>query len=103
MKSKRNILKQKFFHGQRVRLTGSFPKCMDHFDGRNHEAIIDHSYADAFGGPNHEDFAIIVLPNEGDNWKPYWTAWYPRELMTLVSDDRIAGEEIIQRHNESRE
>jgi hypothetical protein len=90
-------MKQKFFRGQRVRIADQFPVEMHHFEGRKCDAIIDHSYSDVYGCGNYSDYGLIILPKRGN---PYYSAWYPERLLTLVSDDRVAGEKIIQQHNE---
>ena len=89
-------MKQKFFRGQRVKLDSKFPKHMDHFGGKGVEAIVVASYSDLYGGGNFSSFQLLIL----DRKHYYNSAWYPEDLMTLISDNRKAGEVIIQMHNE---
>ena len=92
-------MRQKFFRGQRVRLTKEFPQSMLHFEGKGCEAIVAHSYSDQYGCGNFFIFCLLIIPDTGKG-KPFICAWYPEKLMTLVSSDRDAGERLLQEHNE---
>lgn len=68
------------------------PKTMSHFKG-DIDAIVDHSYSDAFGGDNVTSYAVLLLtPN------PYRSAWYYEEQLSLLSNDRDKGEKLLQRY-----
>lgn len=90
-------MKQKFFRGQRVGLAKKFPQMMDHFDGKGCEAIVMASYSDLYGFGDFSNFNLLILPKRG---KPFSSSWYPEGLLTLISNNRESGEEIIQRYKE---
>jgi len=96
------MTKQKFFRGQRVRLAKDFGKCMSHFGGKGGEAIVVHSYSDSYGGGNYSDFDLLVLCGKPEIYEEYpsQSAWYHDYQMTLISDDRVTGEKILQLYNE---
>lgn len=89
--------KQKFFRGQRVKLDDVMPEFMSHFPAGG-EAIVDHSYTDIYYGDEfqNQSLALVLL----DPVKEFrgWTAWYHESQLTLLSDDRVAGEKILQRY-----
>jgi hypothetical protein len=93
-------LKQKFFRGQMVRLCKIFPVEMAHFDGKGEIAVVEASYSDLYGLGNYSDFQLMVRCEIKGKERWHSSAWYHDSMMTLVSDDRKAGEEIIQRENE---
>ena len=94
-------MRQKFFRGQRVKLADDFGSSMSHFGGKGGEAIVEGSYADQYGLGNYDEFKLLLLSGiEGNADFPYRSAWYHEHQMTLVSDDRIKGEEILQMYNE---
>jgi hypothetical protein len=81
---------QKFFRGQRVRL-----KMADEYDD---EAIVDHSYSDQYGRLGEDDrydhqMSLLRLRNG----KPVnRISWYSGSNLELLSDDRHAGERLLQ-------
>jgi len=74
---------QRFNRGDLVRITDKMPESMLHFE-HGCDAIIVHSYEDAFGSPfaRTEKHQYRVLLENGNS-----SAWYPEELLTLVRAD----------------
>jgi len=83
--------KQKFFRGHRVRIADNLGPAMTHFPA-GLEAIVVHSYSDAYGGNNHHDYNLLV--HEPDGW--HVTAWYHEKQLTLLDADRDKGEAVLQ-------
>jgi len=87
--NKKNLYstRQKFFRGQRVRITKKLPACMSHFEC-DCDAIIIHN------GSVHEDgMNYGLLVDKGDRWTS--SAWYGEEYLTLIDGDRDKGEQTI--------
>ena len=84
---------QKFFRGQRVRIGDLThgPYCYN--CGQGKEAIVVGSYSDLYGKQDGEPGYSLFIPSENDT-----VSWYPESSLELVSDDRRAGEELIQKH-----
>ena len=72
---------------------------MSHFEC-GCEAIVMASYSDRHNGTDHSNFELMVIPPNG---KPYECAWYYDHQLTLVSDDRVAGEQFLQDHKSPKE
>lgn len=92
------VPKQKFFRGQRVLIrmpTVPFRTPKD----IGCEAIVIGSYADQYGGPNHEDFTLLVFKTKPKVYS-FQCSWYHVSGLQLLSDDRVAGELLIQEYNE---
>jgi len=90
-------VKQKFFRGQRVFISNKLPTSMSHFGGRGEEAIVMYSYSDVYGHHDFNDLSLLILPK---NRKSYVSSWYPDHLLTLLSDNRRAGERLLQKYGE---
>ncbi len=85
---------QKFFRGQRVKITDNMPVYMSHFES-DCEAVVDHSYRDDHGGDSVDSFSLVLdLPNG-----PSQSAWYEADQLTLVDSDRDKGEAFLQAYN----
>lgn len=92
-------VKQKFFRGQRVRLAKKFPKEMSHFGGKGKEAIVIGSYRDQNDGGDVDSFSLLLLIKGDKNLnKAYECSWYDSNMMSLISDNRKKGEQIIQNY-----
>lgn len=93
----RGTLMQKYERGQRVKVADEMPPSMSHFE-RGFEAIIDHSYTDAYGrmGQERRDrmYSVVELNKSG---KPVnQIAWYYEDQLTLLDANRAPGEAILR-------
>ena len=89
--------KQKFFRGQRVKICKDLGHGMGHFES-DREAIVIGSYGDQFGktvGRGPESYSLCVFGPRGGGG--HHVSWYDEWQLTLVSDARREGEEILQR------
>jgi len=85
---------QKYFRGYRVKVQEVMPKEMAHF-AAGFEAIIIGSFTDQFLTNQPDDYKNYELLQLEDG-KPVNTgAWYLEDQLTLLSDDRAAGEALI--------
>ena len=73
--------KQKFHHGDLVRIADKLPVHMSHFGNEGHLAVVVGSYEDQFGGIqdnwNGPDYTLSVQGG-GES------SWWPESLLTLV-------------------
>ncbi len=86
---------QKFFRGQRVKIADEMPRSMRHFE-KGCEAIVVGSYTDQCMRTADSDhkFTLCLLDKNG---KPFdRVSWYGEHQLTLLSDDRRAGEDLLQ-------
>jgi len=75
---------------------GVSAKSKAHFDSE-FEAIVEYSHSQKFGGDLVDDYALIVLD---DNGRPInFLAWYQESEMVVISDDIKAGLKIIEAYN----
>jgi hypothetical protein len=86
--------KQKFFRGQRVRICDKFPEYMSHFSGTGCVAIVQYSYSDVYGPPHEGDYSLLIFEN--NHW--FSVSWYKEDQLTLIDNDRDAGERILQEY-----
>ncbi len=84
---------QKFFRGQRVRVSSKMPLCMRHFEC-GCEAIVRNSYSDHYGPRDGEEEYGLLLLTE----KPHHVSWYMENQLELICDNRRAGENLLQRY-----
>lgn len=84
---------QKFYRGQRVKVDDVMPPSMAHFKA-GFIGIVDHSYSDAYGLGNDKEYCLLVLDEKGKGID--CVAWYPESQLTLISDDRRKGENLLQ-------
>ena len=89
---------QCFVRGQRVKIDDKLPSFMSHFEA-GCEAIVDHSYRDMYGHGGSEQYSLMLL-RDGKGYNR--VSWYMKELLTLVSTDRDAGEILLQEYNARR-
>ena len=83
--------------GTRVKIAKDLGEMMKHFLGKDGEAIVDYTYSERYGGENVESYSLVLLNKHG---KPYNScAWYVESQLTLISDDLLAGMEIIENFN----
>ncbi len=97
---------QKFFRGQRVRVADDLGSMLRHFQSgcdaivvgsyTGCDAIVVGSYTDQYGSAAGEDPEYTLLLK--DDGVMDTVSWYEESQLTLVSDDRVRGEEILQRH-----
>ena len=98
---------QKYLRGHRVKIDDEMPPHMDHFPC-GVEAIVDYSYSDAFGyhepncTPKREAYSLLLLGDDGSYSEPMLVAWYDQDQLTLVSDDRDAGERLLHKYKSRR-
>lgn len=71
--------KQKFRHGDLVRVADDLGPSMEHFT-KSCNAIVIGSYADQFGGGNHKSYTIFI---EGGGE----TSWYEEHQLSLIRRD----------------
>lgn len=72
---------QKFHKGDWVRVAKDLGPCMSHFTA-DCEAIVIGSYADQYGGANHEDYTLHL---KGDGQ----CSWYHGHQLTMIEPGRI--------------
>lgn len=84
---------QKFKRGSRVHVCENMPSYMRHFES-DFDAIVDHTYAQQFGGSDIDSYNLIMLDDDGTPINSL--AWYREDQLTLISDDIKAGLEIIE-------
>lgn len=93
MPVKDNMPGQKFPRGTKVRV-GEMPPYKSHFDA-NFDGIIEHTYAQKFGGYDIENYCLIQLKNG----KPVNSiAWYQTDQITFIGSDTQAGIKIIEEY-----
>jgi len=88
---------QKFFRGQRVRVADDLGSMMRHFTS-GCDAIVVGSFSDQISstsGADEESYTLLLKNEDGTTGT---ASWYEESQLTLVSDDRIRGEEILQKH-----
>ena len=83
---------QKFKRGWRVKITSELPESMSHFTC-DCEAIVLFSYAQRYFGNDFDSYCLLLLE---DGVPPRSCAWYEADQLTLVSDDVLAGLEVIK-------
>lgn len=90
---------QKYFHGQRVKVDAKTPAHMRHFES-GFEGIVDYSYTDRYGGKAGDGpcYSLLVLDN--NDTPVNRISWYYETQLTLLSDDRAAGEKLFQQYKE---
>ena len=88
---------QKFKKGYRVKIADEMPPSMFHFT-KGVEAIIDYSYNEMYHNKDFENEYSLILLDKNSN-PVNSSAWYPSELLTLVSDDVLKGLEITEKWN----
>ena len=71
---------QKFHKGDLVQI-GAMPDYMRHFQG-NCRAIVIGSYADQYGGNDHDSYTLFI-EGQGE------TSWYEENQLTLIEADRL--------------
>lgn len=76
---------QRFFAGDRVRITKDMPMSMEHFSC-DQEAIVLYSYSDRYGRGCARDDTQICLYLLKDK---YECAWYDDDQLTLIDEDRF--------------
>ncbi len=96
---------QKFFRGQRVRVADDLGSMMRHFTS-GCDAIVVGSFSDQMSRISgadmdivkeiEESYTLLLLKSEDGTMST--ASWYEESQLTLVSDDRIRGEEILQKH-----
>ena len=67
---------QKFKCGQRVKIADDLGEYMDHFKS-GIEAVVDHTYAHAFGGDDVKRYSLMF--DDGSS-----SAWYEEHQLTAV-------------------
>lgn len=82
-------MRQKFFRGQIVWIQKEMPKSMSHFESGKY-AVIQYSYNDQYGGGDVDSFSVMFL-DDGNS-----VSWYKTDQLTLVHDDRVLGETLLQ-------
>lgn len=87
--------KQEFKRGSRVHICKNMPREMDHFES-DLDAIVDHTYAQQFGGNNVDSYALLLIDSEDGRLS--FAAWYKEDQLTLVSDDIEAGLKLIDQY-----
>lgn len=88
--------KQKFLHGQRVRIARKLDESMAHFPS-GCEAIVDYTYAERYGMHGaypHKEYSLYLLSRGGKITDR--VSWYQEEQLSLVSKSVKAGEKLIQ-------
>lgn len=75
--------KQKFPRGTLVRITANLPECMSHFDS-DCEAIVDHTYHEAYGGGNVKSYSLLLLDESREPVQR--VSWYEEDQLSLVED-----------------
>ena len=88
---------QKFFRGQRVRVADDLGSMMSHFTS-GCDAIVVGSFSDQIfcrRGADEESYTLLLKDEDGTMGT---VSWYKESQLTLVSDNRIRGEEILQKH-----
>ncbi len=89
-------MKQKFLKGYEVKVDSEMPPMMAHFES-GFNGIVDHTYSEAYGGDNINQYCLVVLD---ENRKPInKISWYYENQLTLVSDDMMKGMGIIENYN----
>ena len=91
-------MRQKFLRGHRVHIEKITKPWKKHFPC-DVDAIVNGTYATLHGYHNDrafDDYQLVLLDDSG---KPFnQVSWYEVEDLTLVSEDRIAGEELIEKY-----
>lgn len=89
---------QKFLRGHRVKIS-NLPECMRHFDG-SCQAVIISSMSDDYitTDSDMEEYKLMLDLEIG----PKYSAWYPESILTLVSNDRDAGEMFLQKSKSTK-
>lgn len=89
-------MKQKFSQLSFVHVGDNMPPPMDHFD-KNFDAIVDHTYSQAYGGVNIDDYSVYQLK---DGKIVDRIAWYEENQLTLLpKQDRELAENLIEEYN----
>lgn len=89
-------LTQKFLIGQKVHIAKDLGSSMRHFTS-DVDAIVLYSYNDRYGGGNTNQYGLGIL---GKNGKiKFCSSWYWANQLTLMSDDRLLGLDLIQDYN----
>lgn len=87
---------QKFFRGQRVRVADDLGKTMRHFTS-GCDAIVVGSFSDrVFSSGDDEESYTLLLKEEDGTMDT--VSWYKESQLTILSIDRVRGEEILQKH-----
>ena len=68
---------QKFPPGARVKIADDLGPYMAHFIS-GVEAVVDHTYAHAYGGSNVDDYSLLI------DGSPH--AWYHEHQLTLIEE-----------------
>lgn len=84
------LTRQKFFRGQRVNVN-------EDCNGQalSFEAIVIASFSDVNGGKDFRKFQLLQLQ---DGVPVMTAAWFHEDSLTLLDNDRDAGELLIQEH-----
>jgi hypothetical protein len=77
---------QKFASGTFVRLADKFPNYMSHFPGAGSFALVNYTYAHAYGGSDTDNYSLLVKRKSGE-W--HSSSWYEEELMVEIKDEEL--------------
>lgn len=88
--------KQIFPRGCKVHIGDNLPSSISHFKS-DFNAIIEYSYLQRYkyGPPNN--YSVIQLDKNGQPINAI--AWYPADVITLLSDDIEAGKKLIENYH----